>query len=537
MEYTINEEHLPDNFYSCLLNICDKYGSRGAIRFGREGIDTTVSYESMGNRVLSLMKVMKEEYKEVNHVALIGPFNYEWIIAFFALVSSNITVIPIDFCLSMDDIMDTIKDGDVTMACLTGPMKKGLCEALHRQSIITLDAKEIDVYCEKYSIVDRELFDTPRKDDIAMICYTSGTTGKSKGVMLSQQNIVYNVYASAAASKSYDFSQCNSMPVLPPHHMFQVTAGFLVPLVCGMTLCLINGIKDFSDGLKKYRPPILYLVPAIAENMYKQLVNRVKQGKLGQNYERVKQFSNQMMEEGVDLRRELFCSFRDVFGYNLQRVICGGAMLDISIVELFNDVGIQILNGYGITEASPVLTCNRIHNPDNRTVGIPLPLCELQIMNGEICARGPMIFKGYYKRKEETEEAFEDGWFKTGDLGCIDSNGNVVIKGRKKNLIILKDGNNISPEELEDKLLKIKGVEDGMVLARTINGNDVLTFLVYLESNGNTEECERIQEKIKQSVSEVNRQWPFYKQIQNVEFTDKKFEKTALGKNKRYLLK
>lgn len=520
MSHTLENLKLQEDFFSFLLDICDSYKNQVAVRYEKEQTDVNITYNDMLNDVLSLMRKLEENYSKEQHIGLIGTFNYEWIISFFAITSLGKVVVPIASDLSVNDTKRLLNDSDVTLLCFTDEKRSELSNALKQRGIIVLERENIKTYYRAYKTQNDVKFHRPSGDDVAVICYTSGTTGDSKGVMLTHRNIIYNAKAAMFVTECYKYTKRNYVPVLPPCHMFQLTVGFLGPLNCGMALCIMNGMKEFNRALSKYRPPLLFLVPAILENMHNQLKYRIRKGKTTEDFDSLKQSRDEL----------------DIFGYDLERIVCGGAKLETRTINLFNDAGIVVLNGYGITEASPVLSCNTVEKLNNDTVGQPIPMADIKIMNGEICARGPMIFKGYYKKPELTKEVFDGEWFKTGDLGEIDSDGNIVIKGRKKNLIILKDGNNVSPEELENKLLAIDGVSDGMVTIRKTSNSEMLTFVVYLDNvaTQSDDKIMQMKKEIEEQVEKINLQWPFYKQIKKVEYTDKPFEKTALGKNKRF---
>lgn len=537
MSHTLENLKLQEDFFSFLLDICDSYKNQVAVRYEKEQTDVNITYNDMLNHVLSLMRKLEENYSKEQHIGLIGTFNYEWIISFFAITSLGKVVVPIASDLSVNDTKKLLNDSDVTLLCFTDEKQSVLSNALKQSGIIVLEREYFNTYYHAFKIQNDVNFHRPSGDDVAVICYTSGTTGESKGAMLTHRNIIYNVKSTMFTGECYKYNKRNYVPVLPPCHMFQVTVGFLGPLNCGMALCIMNGMKEFNRALSKYRPPLIFLVPAILENMHNQLKHRIRKDKTIKDFDSLKQSSDELIENGIDRRRDMFCSIRDIFGYDLEVIFCGGAKLETRTIDLFHDVGIVVLNGYGITEASPVLSSNTIKKFNNETVGQPLPMVDIKIMNGEICARGPMIFKGYYKKPELTKEVFDGEWFKTGDLGEIDPDGNIVIKGRKKNLIILKDGNNVSPEELENKLLGIEGVSDGMVTIRKTGNSEMLTFVVYLDSVATLSDGKimQIKKEIEEQVENINMQWPFYKQIKKVEYTDKPFEKTALGKNKRFL--
>jgi long-chain acyl-CoA synthetase len=328
------------------------------------------------------------------------------------------------------------------------------------------------------------------------------------------------------------------IPVLPPHHIFEVTVGILSPFYYGGTLCFGGGLKYILPNIKFFKPSILILVPMVVEGIYKRISIEIsKKGKEKQFSQAVK-ISNFLRRFHIDLRRLLFKDIHENFGGNLRILACGGAPLEPELVKKFDEFGIALLNGYGITECPPVVSCSMVRHNRIGAAGLvaPKPYCEVKIMDDEIWVRGAIVTKGYFNDEEATAEAFADGWFKTGDLGYVDDDGYLFITGRKKNLIILADGNNISPEELEAHLEKLPLVKTAFVCGKKHTGRIVITACIhpdyeYASAGGITD----IEAEIEREVAKINSLFPPHKKIQRIEVSEDDFAKTALGKVKRHM--
>lgn len=293
--------------------------------------------------------------------------------------------------------------------------------------------------------------------------------------------------------------------------MFGITAGLLIPMVFGSSLCLKGKEGSIVETFQMCEPTFLMVVPMILESLIK--------------YSRLN--AKKAMNQAQCLRK--------LVGNKLEVVVCGGAFLEDEVINTFEQIGVIVLNGYGITECSPVVSCNKKRKFKRGTIGVSgaHPYCEVKIEDGEICVKGTIVTKGYYKDMESTKTIFDNGWLKTGDLGYIDEEGFLVITGRKKNLIILQDGNNIVPEEIEKHFMKYSIVKNVMIDSIKIKENEVLAAYIYSEERGLTKE--KLESELEKVKDEINRSLPRYMQIQKVILEEKPFETTALGKVKRYM--
>lgn len=344
-------------------------------------------------------------------------------------------------------------------------------------------------------------------DKNCCIWYTSGTTSKPKGVILSHKNLSTD----AAASIKNVYFGGTSILVLPLYHTFSFTASVLCVMLSGKTVAINKDLKDLRKDIERYLPQNLILVPMIIESLYKQIWIQAKKAKKDGMLRKLITISNLLLKNGIDLRRVLFSRVHKSFGGNLDFIISGGAHIQDNYVKKFQELGIQILNGYGITECSPVLAVNRNFYFKDHSVGQILDGIDIKICDNEIFVKGDVVTAGYYKDELQTSIAFQDGWFKTGDLGYIDEDGFLYITGRKKNLIILSNGKNISPEELEEHLYKLEYIKEVLVYQR----DDKIEAEVYL----GTENLDLYRVQAEQDLKLINSQLPTYKNISKLIFS------------------
>ena len=358
-------------------------------------------------------------------------------------------------------------------------------------------------------------------EDTASIFLTSGTTGKRKGVMLSHKNIMADINGS---SRLY-IPEGNTLEVLPFHHAFGLVVALWMVYNYEYPTYISSGLRRITKELKLAKPQTMMMVPLFVETFHKQIwATARKEGKEKKLRMAVK-LSDFLMKLGIDLRKVFFKDIQNTFGGNLEYVICGGAPLDPMYVKEFRTFGIEILNGYGTTECSPCASVNRNHYKKDGSIGLALPDVQFKVAeDGEVWIKGDIVMQGYYKDPEATAAVLKDGWYATGDLGSIDENGFITLTGRKKNLIILASGENVSPEELEEKLLRDPMIEE--VIVREENGE--IAAEIY-----NSHLTDETKAEIQQSVERFNKTIPMYKRITKVHFRDTEFEKTTTKKIKR----
>ena len=374
----------------------------------------------------------------------------------------------------------------------------------------------------------------------ALIMFTSGTTGKSKGVMLSADTLLFNIMQSQKLMKITDVC----LSVLPYHHSYESTCGLLTMFHHGMTICINESLRSVLPNFKVYKPTEVQLVPLFVEKIYRGIWDKAEEtGKAGMLRKLIK-VSNAMLKVGIDMRKKLFKSVTSTFGGELLGIICGGAPLKPFLPDFFDSIGITLINGYGISECGPLVSINRPCFHDYESVGLPLPETEIRIDNpnengeGEICVKGRNVMLGYYKNEAATAEAITDGYFHTGDIGKLGHDGFLFITGRMKNVIILQNGKNVYPEEIEDKLSAMcEYIGEIIIFAskkdengdQTVLGAEIFPDAERAAARGISD----VQEVIKKAISDYNEKEPSYKVIKNIVFRTEEFEKTTSKKIKR----
>ncbi len=424
-----------------------------------------------------------------------------------------------------------------TFICMGEPRMEG---ALELSNIVSRGGQKFAAGDNSY--YDYEI-DTER---LATIVFTSGTTGKGKGVMLSQKNIVTDM-----TQGMYLFNITRkTMNVLPPHHTYGSTVNFVGHFSQGCTIYISSGLKHILNEMKEQQPTHLVLVPLFIETMYKKIRTQAEKTGKAKTLNMLIKLSNSLRKIGIDLRRLLFKSVLDFFGGKLEMIICGGASLNQDIIDFFDAIGITVLNGYGITECAPLVTCNRNKYQKKGSVGIPIIGEQVKVKNpdengeGEICVKGPNVMLGYYKNPEATAEAFdEEGYFKTGDYGKLDKDGWLYITGRLKNVIILSNGKNVYPEEIENEISRIYGVSEVVVYAgesKAQKDKEVIVAEIFpdfeaLKSRG-IEDIKDIQAYLEDEIKKVNSRMVSYKAVKKVKIRKEEFQKNTSRKILRYAI-
>ncbi len=507
--------------------IAKKYKDRDAYRYIVE--DTVVSktfkqFEKDINAVASWL--VKREWKG-KHIAIIGSSSYHWVTTFLGIACSSNVVIPIDKMLPQEEILGLLVMGDVDVVFLSEEFETMI------HSIEEADNKVEEIISFSDSRF-REILRTERTelpkidpDALAEILFTSGTTGVSKGVMLSQKNIVSNINDIYRMDYAQNIkTNPVVMSVLPIHHTFELTVDNLGVLYCGATVCINDKLENIVANLNRFKPAVILVVPAIAEVFYKKVMESVSSGANKRKMTVARKLNGALKTVKIDARRKVYKSLLEKFGGNLTNVIVGGAALRPEIAEAFDEFGINMYQGYGLTECAPLISAN--YPKENRfgSVGKPVSYMEVKIVEGEILVKGSGVMLGYYKNDEATAEAFtEDGWLRTGDLGYFDEDGYLYITGRSKNLIILDNGKNIYPEEIETRIAVMDGVKDVMVYE---SKGKLCAVVQPTDFNDKT-----LAKNIKLSVKKMNASLPAYKRIVALAFIARDFPKTTTMKIKR----
>ena len=490
-----------------------------------------------------------------NHIAVIGENSYKWLTVYLTVLKSDSVLVPIDRELPEKDIINILKSSDSEVLFYAGKYEKYIekfkKELPNIKYFIGFDRNEnlenvlsykkiMDLGKERYEAGDKSYASIEHKDTniLKLLVYTSGTTGDPKGVMLTEHNLVSCVYYGLQVAEI----KTKCLSVLPYHHTYEAVAGILVALHKHATICINDSLKNVLKNLQLYKPDYIYLVPAFTEVFYKNIWGTAKKEGKEAGLKFLIKLSNVLRKMGIDLRGKLFKSIHSAFGGNLKEIICGGAPIRPEIGKFFNDIGVMLLNGYGITECSPLVSVNRPKFNDSSTVGVILPCCEVKIENpndegdGEIWVKGDIVMMGYYKDKERTDKVLKDGWFNTEDYGKVNEKGQLVINGRKKNVIVLTNGKNVYPEEIENYILRIPYVEETIVksVKNDIGQEVALCAEVYLNLDKVKElEIENVEEQLKKDISKETKELASYKHITKIEIRKTEFIKTTTKKIKR----
>ena len=551
--YAVYKTTFIDDMRSLVEEAAQNFPDRTALSYKVHPSDqevVRVSFPQWRDDVRNLgTALITKGFREKN-IALIGENSYGWCCAFFAVMAIGSVLVPIDKDLAPEDIAGII-DATGCVAAIVGKAAREKCEGIlpARPSIQAVypvaELPQLEAEgAALYAAGDNSYYDykiDPRR--LASIVFTSGTTGKGKGVMLSQANIGLDMTLGM-----YNFAlTTKTLHVLPPHHTFGSTVNYVGHLSQGVEVYISSGLKHVSDEIREQQPTHLILVPAFLEVMHKKIWEGArKSGKTGLLKTMIA-VSNGLRKVGIDVRRKLFKSILEPFGGKLEMVICGGAKLDEEIIRTFDAIGITIMNGYGITECAPLISCNRNRYQKAGSVGLPIFGLRVKIDDpdangeGEICVKGPNVMLGYFNNPEATAEVFDkDGFFHTGDYGRLDDEGWIYITGRKKNLIILSNGKNVYPEELEADIQKIAGVAEVVVYAgesRVNKDKEIIVAEIFpdadaLQALGVADPQAYFEEQIKK----LNAKLPPYKLVKRVKLRDTEFQKNTSRKIIRFTI-
>ena len=523
-------EHISVYTIKQLLEFCaNKYESKAAFVYQIKKQDRSIAFSEFKIQVGAFGTYLFSKGFDGKHIAIFGENSYEWILTHFAVTCGGSVIVPIDKELDTDSIVELLADSE-SRVLVYSDTYADIAEELYTKlpNITYINMQDIPNCIEqgKQLIADGYTDYINKKvnrDDLASIVYTSGTTGKSKGVMLTHNNLMSDLYAASCSARI----DGTSILLLPLHHTFGLVAGLYSVMYYGHPLYINRSLKRVADDMKKAKPQNTFVVPLIVETLYKGIWSTAKKQGKDKLLRTLIKISNTLRKCGIDLRRKLFKSVLAAFGGNLEVIICGGAPLNPELVKGLDAFGITLMNGYGITECAPIVAVNR--NKFNVLGSVGLPLCcnEVKIADdGEILVKGDNVMLGYYHNEEETKKVFSEGWFKTGDIGCIDKYGALHITGRIKNLIILANGENIPAESIEEQIYMIPYVKEVICYGK----DNVIVAEVYLD-----EEITDAKDRINDDIQTVNQRLPQIRNIGKVVIRDTEFPKTTTKKIKRNL--
>lgn len=487
-----------------------EFGAEDAIRYKIKKDETEAkSYTQLKQDSESFSCVLKALGEQGSHIAMTGMTSYPWIVAYFGTVNSGSVAVPLDVSLPAEEMCELVNRADVTVFVVDEVRKDVLAIAKQRcpklKYLISIQQEESTGEILSFSQLLKEHAGSfeywANPEVLCTIMFTSGTTGKSKGVMLTQRNMAEN----ATCLDMKIPARTVVLSVLPIHHAYCLSMDILKGISLGSVICINDSLIRVAKNIKLFAPNMILMVPLMIETLAKKL------------------------EEAASLPPEAVK--REVFGDQLHTICSGGAYLNPELIDLFERYGITILQGYGMTECAPVISTNLSWDIRKDTVGKLMPNCEAKTVEGELLVRGSSVMQGYYQMPEETKETLVDGWLRTGDLGYVDADNYIHLTGRLKNLIITKNGENVSPEELENKIGSNRLVQE--ILVRDAQGvieAEIFPDLEYVQKKGITDVHAALQE----IVDTYNETAPAHKKVYSLKVRDTEFDKTPSKKIKRY---
>ncbi|MBA4250101.1 MAG: long-chain fatty acid--CoA ligase [Chlorobiaceae bacterium] len=546
-----------------LIRSAQTYKNKIAMEDLGETLIPSVSYAELLDKVLSFGAGLKKlGIKERTHIALIGENRVQWGITYFTSMLFNHIIIPIDKNLPPSEMLNILHESEAEVLIYTNQYDSfakdtvGIIKRLKYFINMDLRNHENDAFsmCQMISENPRMPVDELPKiniNELAAILYTSGSLGRAKGVMLSQKNLVANLMA--MTKSFFIYPEDRFLSVLPMHHTYECTCGFLCPIYAGASIHYARSLKTVVDDLQKVKATMLLGVPILYDKMFKRISKTIEQDKVKSKVvPALISVTNFLENFGVrKFKSIVFKELQQKFGGSIRCFIAGGAASDPKVAKGLREFGFNYVQGYGLTETSPIVTLNLLDNFKDNAAGIPLPGVQISINdpdnegNGEIFVKGDNVMLGYYKNDQLTAEVIKDGWFRTGDIGFIDKDGFLHINGRKKNVIIASNGKNVYPEEVEDLLNRNKFILESMVYGEKDEKHaeiiavqiftDTEAFIEYAQNKNIILNEEIIEKIIDQVIVETNKELPVYKQIRKFTIRTKEFDKTTTQKIKRYL--
>lgn len=553
-----------ENLKEMLQKSGETFGDRPAYKFKTEIPEKfkEITHREFREDINYLGTALMDMGLKNKRIAVISENRYEWGLAYLATVTGTGVIVPLDKALPDNEIENLIIRSEVE-AVFYSNKYDSIMEKVREKGntnvkfFISMDLeKETNgIYAQSELISEgkkliesgnREFLETEiNAEEMGIMLFTSGTTAMSKAVMLSHKNICANLFDIASTIKVDENDVFLSF--LPLHHTFECTTGFIYPISKGSAIAFCEGIRHIADNIKEFQITAMVSVPILFEGMYKKVMKGIeKKGKLETVKKGIK-ISQFLLKIGIDIRKKLFKEIHDNLGGKLRLLVAGGAALDSEAEKGFNALGFAMYQGYGLTESSPVIAAEDDKYQRIGSIGKAFPSLEVKVVDqneegiGELVAKGPSVMLGYYNNEEATKETIdEEGWLHTGDLAKIDKDGYIFISGRKKFVIVLKNGKNIYPEEIESLVNKIEGIKESFIYGKPEDDGDykICAKIVYdkelvQEIYGTLEE-EKLKELIWQEIKKVNKTMPAYKYIREIIITDKDLIKTTTQKIKRF---
>lgn len=546
------------NNFRDLVKRYEKFGEKTAFKYKENGKIQEISYKQFIEDIKKLAEVVLNN--DVKRVAVIGNNRYEWCVTYLGVTTAGKVIVPLDKALTNKEIEKLLQRSKADVVVYDKKYQEAIDEAIKEGCKIKFkvcmeETDREDVYKfndlleqgNKIIEENKAKYDDVniQDDEMYVMLFTSGTTNEPKAVMLSQKNICSNISVYQYNFRMYETDTLLSF--LPIHHTFECSITFLYGTYCGATIAFCEGLRYIADNLKEFKITVFVAVPLVLETMAKKIKKAISDsGKQGM-INAITKLSHGLLKCHIDVRKKLFKPVLKQFDEYLRVVLYGAAPMDKSTIEWYNDLGIELIQGYGLTESSPVLTAESSERKRAGSIGIPLKNIEIKIDNpdqdgvGEILGKGPNIMLGYCENEEATKKALNDGWLHTGDFGYIDKDGFVYITGRQSDIIVLRNGKNIYPQEIEFLINKLPYVEENIVYARNKTNTDTMLCakIVYNKDNiathfGDKDEKE-YQKLIWEDIKNINKELPTFKHIKEISITDEPLEKTTTQKVKRFV--
>lgn len=531
------------------------------------GEDRTMTYGQLHEKIFAVAAAIDRAGLRGSRIAVTGPNSPMWIASYLGVLAADCVAVPMDKDVADNEMEGFLKIVDAEAVFFDTSMFEKIsgiavnCPRLRhlimmQNDILPENAPAImttfDAWVEQGRKCIEEGYTYPEVTDtrkMAEMLFTSGTTGTSKCVMLCQENI-FSVVTSAC--ETVDFSKDDLIiSLLPLHHTYEL-ACTMAGMNYGMTIAINDSLKNVVANFKKYRPTALVLVPLYVETFHRRIWSKARSSGQDKKLQTGMKISDTLLRAHIDLRKKIFSQVIDTMGGRLKKIICGGAALSKDLIYEFESFGISIYEGFGITECAPLVAVTPYYDRKPGSIGPSVPCCEIRIggdisvnekgmSEGEIQVRGSNVMLGYYQNEEATAEAFtEDGWFRTGDIGTMDEEGYITITGRLKSVIVLENGKNVFPEEIEEHLSAVEEISECVVVGRKDKrtGNIILTALIYPDlAQFKGKDSSEIKSFFKGKIEEINRDLVSYKRVQKIEVVENPFEKTTSRKIKRHLVK
>jgi len=555
------------NLKEMLNSSVEIYGEKPAFLAKRKGNENyqPITYRQFKSDVDSLGTALINLGLKGKKIALIGENRYEWAVSYLATVNGTGIIVPLDKELPQNEIENLLVRSNAAAVIFSGSKSEEISNIMNKvdfvEFYVNMDLEtdqdnvlSFNTLVQKGNILlnsgDPGFLDAQiDEESMTSLLFTSGTTEKSKAVMLSHRNISSNLMA--MCSMLYISDKDIFLSILPIHHTYECTCGFLCQIYRGSTIAYCEGLRHILKNLQESKATVMNGVPLIFEAMYKRIWEQAsKKPGMSKKLKTAVKISNLLRKFGINITRKVFAPIHENFGGHMRMFISGAAGIDPLVAKGFRDFGIHFVQGYGLTECSPIVTLNRSMDFKDDAAGLPLPNLEVIIDNpnsegvGEIIVKGPSVMLGYYEDTLATEQAFEGGWFHTGDMGYMDNDGFIHITGRKKNVIVTKNGKNIYPEEIETLLNRSSYIKESLVYGKDdeVFGDVVVSAVIVPDLEKMQQDFpdkemtqKEVYDLIQKEVKSVNKDLVIYKYIKDFKLREDEFAKTTTKKIKRYM--